>query len=146
MSGLGFMLTGLAILPNDNNHVVWNARAYTGLSLVGVGFAAYTTGFILVLSAQPHQWDAINIYNDEVDARLRAQFSAQLPNSAGYRGAPFSTLPAPAPTDSMLPPVSPTPAPSFETPSTTGNPAVGRFPAPQDTPISPARTAPASGK
>lgn len=149
LGGAGLMLTGLAIFPRLEP-TVWNTRAYTGLSLVGLGLAVYTTGLILVVNAAPRQWDAINIYNDEVDARLRAQFSAQMPNSAGYGVAPFSTTTAPAltpaPVRSMSLPMSTAQPPSIETPSKTGNPAVGRFPAPQDVADSPAPKAPASGK
>ena len=90
MAGLGVMIGGLAALPTGNQHFEWNTRAYTGLSLIGLGLAAYTTGLILVLSAGPHQWDAINIYNDEVDARLRMQFIGQRPYDAGYQILPVA--------------------------------------------------------
>lgn len=74
-----------------------NARAYTGFSLLALGAAAYTTGMILVLSAGPHQWNAINIYNDDIDARLQAQFMAQRPVAPSYPLAPVapSVLSAP---------------------------------------------------
>ena len=98
LGGLGLAITGLAVLPvEEHGGVRMNARAYTGFSLLALGAAAYTTGLILVLSAAPHQWDAINIYNDDIDARLRAQFMAQRPAAPGYQLAPVAlpTLSAP---------------------------------------------------
>jgi hypothetical protein len=41
------------------------AQAAGGVLLLG-GLAAYVTGAILQSNAQPHLWDAINIYNDGV--------------------------------------------------------------------------------
>lgn len=41
------------------------AQAAGGVLAIG-GVAAYVTGLVLITTAQPHLWDAINLYNDGV--------------------------------------------------------------------------------
>ena len=111
LGGLGLAITGLAVLPvEEHGGVRMNARAYTGFSLLALGAAAYTTGLILVLSAAPHQWDAINIYNDDIDARLRAQFIAERPAAPSYQLAPA------APPTLSAPPIANEPVPAAVAP------------------------------
>jgi hypothetical protein len=38
-----------------------------GLLVLGAGVVAYFTGLSVMLSAQPHLYDAINAYNDGVE-------------------------------------------------------------------------------
>jgi hypothetical protein len=52
-----------------------------GLVLMGVGAAAYLAGLFVMLAARPHIYDAMNAYNDTIEAR----------------GAAGSAVPAPAP-------------------------------------------------
>ncbi len=115
MLGFGFagMIGGVAMLPNDHGNVVWNGRAYAGISLVSLGLAAYVTSFVLLVSAGPHQFDAINIYNDELDARLRMQFTQASVPAAGYQlGAPAPAAPGWNPQRPSAPMLEGMPAPA----------------------------------
>ena len=48
----------------------------TGLGLLTGGLIAYVVGLGLILSAQPHMYDAINVYNDWVDVGMPADATA----------------------------------------------------------------------
>src|SRR5262245_23326268 len=61
---------GILYFSNANgpeNERNGTAEAVGGTLFVS-GLAAYVTGMVLMLNAQPHLWDAINSYNDGVDA------------------------------------------------------------------------------
>ena len=70
-----------------------------GLLLAG-GLGAYIAGLVIMLNAQPHLWDAINVYNDGVPMG---------PVPYGY--PPPGAYPYPAP-GSWQPPLTPPPAPA----------------------------------
>jgi hypothetical protein len=76
-----------------------------GLLLVG-GLAAYITGFVLILNAQPRMWDAINVYNDGIPMG---------PGPYGY--PPPGGYPYPPPPGSVLPPPGPRPSPTAPAPA-----------------------------
>jgi hypothetical protein len=62
-----------------------------GATLALSGIAAFATGMVLMLNAQPHLWDAVNAYNDgiETGGSLRSYVPPVMPPYAAY------ALPAP---------------------------------------------------
>jgi hypothetical protein len=89
LGGFALMLAGLptvAVAANDNNGTL----AVTGVGLLTGFFIAEVVGIVMSRNAVPHALDAINIYNDDVEAKM------------------FIRRPAPAPTGT---PTTPTPEP-----------------------------------
>jgi hypothetical protein len=77
-----------------------SSQKTAGAALVFGGLAAYVVGLVLLSTAQPHHWDAINVYNDGVpDARMPY---APMPGAA--------PLPMPYPPPAYPPPGQPVPA------------------------------------
>jgi len=76
----GFILMGgaVAAAPRDHRPFHWDARTVATISLASTGFVAYLTGLGYLVAGQPHAVDAVNIYNDDVDAKLAEQFRQQL--------------------------------------------------------------------
>jgi hypothetical protein len=58
VAGLGSELTGLVVLEQERG------RSNTGLGLTLAGLAGVLIGSTLLISAPPHMYDAVNIYND----------------------------------------------------------------------------------
>jgi hypothetical protein len=69
------------------------------------------TGLVLVMTAQPYQWDAINIYNDHVEQRMNAMRCSPYYCPQGFQApyAPRAPMPAPAPSPPPAPPPPPPP-------------------------------------
>jgi hypothetical protein len=93
--GFGCFLGGTAWAmssssSSSSNQLVDSERTVILLGGVGCLFAGAITGSILLLSAQPYQWDAINIYNDNLEmGRSRGRPSPGAPpGPAGAVGAP----------------------------------------------------------
>jgi len=64
MAGLGSDIAGLAtIKPNSSN-----SDNTLSLGLILGGLVGVTVGSVLLLAGPPHTYDAINIYNDGLDA------------------------------------------------------------------------------
>ncbi|HVW25498.1 MAG TPA: hypothetical protein VHC69_09015 [Polyangiaceae bacterium] len=87
LGGLALMIAGLptvAVAANDNNGTL----GLTGVGLLTGALIADVVGIVMSRNAVPHALDAINIYNDEVEAKM------------------FIRRPAPAPTGM---PATPTP-------------------------------------
>src|SRR5688572_26859951 len=112
IGGLGLGLTGIGLSQagarNDDP-----GQRQTGDVLMLAGLAALVTGAGLLIGAQPHLWDAINLYNDEVDRRLRSSYWP-VPSVPPYRVPPVLTQPTLAPPT----PAPPTPAPPTLAPPT----------------------------
>ncbi|HEY6462593.1 MAG TPA: hypothetical protein VIY73_20635 [Polyangiaceae bacterium] len=77
--GLAAVVAGVVVLgseyaPNENPNAL---PPSAGLMLGGVVASMIGLGF--ALAAQPHLWDAINIYNDDVGSSPRAPVSIPLP-------------------------------------------------------------------
>jgi hypothetical protein len=70
-------------------------RTAGGLLLAG-GIAAYITGLVLMLNAQPKMWDAINVYNDGIGAGP-VPYGYPPPGYVYPPLPPSSTPPTPAP-------------------------------------------------
>ena len=64
MAGLGSEIGGLVALQHDQGRGQPSTLA-TGLIFGGLG--AVIVGGVMLFSAQPHIYDAVNIYNDGVD-------------------------------------------------------------------------------
>jgi hypothetical protein len=104
-------LTLVAVGSTSDSMGNHNATEQTagGLLLVG-GLGAYVTGLVLMLNAQPHIWDAINVYNDGVPI-------GPLPY-----GPPPGSYPYPPPPPGSWPPPSPTTPPPPAPPPPTAPP------------------------
>jgi hypothetical protein len=62
--------TGAGLLAADNAaREPEKGRQVAGAATLGVGLVGYIAGLVLIASAQPHLWDAINIYNDGLAPR-----------------------------------------------------------------------------
>jgi hypothetical protein len=81
-----------------------------GGTLALSGVAAFATGMVLMLNAQPHLWDAVNAYNDGVEdgdsqraygwhvtRPPHGAYAATAPMGAAANGAAVGTAPAGAP-------------------------------------------------
>jgi hypothetical protein len=88
--GAGLLAADSAAADHDRG------RQISGAALAGAGLTAYIVGLVLITTAQPHMWDAINVYNDGV----RPPLPPPLP-----RSIPAPSAPAPAP--AAAPPVVP---------------------------------------
>jgi hypothetical protein len=87
--------------PNKQNQELSSEQTAILIGSLGCWAAGLVTGTVLISVGQPYQWDAINIYNDNRDARARA-----LPPLLPPAGIP----PVPAPKPAARPAPSPTPA------------------------------------
>jgi len=135
LGGLGLSLTGLGLWQagNRNDNL---QQENTGQVLTLGGVAALITGAGFLIGAQPHLWDAINLYNDEVDRRARPSYWPN-PTVPPYAVPPVLAPPAPAP--SSLPQSGPaTPSPATPGPMAPGpaapSPAAPAAPAPAPSP------------
>jgi hypothetical protein len=106
------MISGALLLSSGSrtdNGGSNNTETTAGGLLLAGGLGAYITGFVLILTAQPHMWDAINVYNDGVPMMPYAYPPpppgyyyppapprSLPPSSPGAPIAPASTAPAPA--------------------------------------------------
>jgi hypothetical protein len=116
VAGLGSSVAGLYLLATDNNISGSNdANDTAGAALALGGVAALVTSLVLITSAQPHLWDAVNIYNDGVDAAL----AYPMPPAGLVRPQLPPPAPPPASAAPVAPPpvVSPPPAPNGGPPS-----------------------------
>jgi hypothetical protein len=86
---------------NSENNELSSEQTAILIGSLGCWAAGLVTGTVLISVGQPYQWDAINIYNDNRDARARA-----LPPLLPPAGIP----PVPAPKPAARPAPSPTPA------------------------------------
>lgn len=116
VAGVTTALVGIAstvggsILYLSNSSGPENERDGTAQAIGGTmalsGIAAYATGMVLMLHAQPHLWDAINSYNDgvEKDPNARA-YGSHLTAQALGRAVPYAPLPVPSSGAKSTPPV-----------------------------------------
>jgi hypothetical protein len=97
--------------PNNEDKELDSEQTAILIGSLGCWAAGLVTGTVLISVGQPYQWDAINIYNDNRDARARA-----LPPLLAPAGIP----PVPAPKPAATP--SPPPPPAAPPPETPGEP------------------------
>jgi len=88
-----------------------NGRTAAEAGLVTCGIGGLIGGSVVLLTAQPYQYDAVNIYNDNVDQR-RMWYPPPPPWTP-------QVVPAPQPPQPAAPPP---PAPSAPTPADAGAP------------------------
>ena len=97
------MAAGVGLLAADAAaHESQRGRQIGGAATLGLGFVAYVVGLALVVNAQPHMWDAINVYNDGVRS------PAPVPPA---RLAWPALVPAPSAPEPPAPPPAPASAP-----------------------------------
>jgi hypothetical protein len=77
------------------------------LGAIACGVAGVITGAVFFATAQPYQWDAINIYNDNVERRRPVWVALPPPPVLGPTTSPSALPPAAQP-----PTVPPTPPPT----------------------------------
>ena len=127
LGGLGLGLTGLGLWQaGERNDDV--GLEHTGDVLMLAGLAALITGAGLLIGAQPHLWDAINLYNDEVDRRLRSSYWPT-PSVPPYAVPPILTPPTLTP-PTPAPPSGPQPSPASPSPASPGPASPSPAPAP----------------
>lgn len=91
--------------------------------------AGEITGLVLLTTAQPYQLDAINIYNDHAEERLRAPRYVYPPPGFAPPGPPLSPPPGAPPAPGSAPPAAPAP-PASAPPAGSSAPAGSSVPAP----------------
>lgn len=118
MVGLGGVAAGAGVLvgaaANDDlgrgNDAYWISY---GL-MIG-GLTVELVGLLVEISADPHFFDAINVYNDDLESRTRQAMppaGPPWPVAPPPAAPPPATPPPPAPEPEPEPAVAPTPAPA----------------------------------
>jgi hypothetical protein len=108
--GLGCTIAGTVLLlesvadRSGESHTTRNAFT-VGTLICAVG--ATIAGSVLVTSAQPYHWDAINIYNDHVDQRRAVLPGVGIPTA--LPPPPVQPIPAAPPPPPPPPPAPPPP-------------------------------------
>lgn len=120
--GLGATVAGLGIA---NAAEPDSSQETTGGVLILAGVGALITSIVFLAQGSTELWDAINIYNDGIDARLRQQFyqlPAEYPATAPVPALPVPSEPVPATNRSPAAPpgteqpTAPVPAPAPQPP------------------------------
>jgi hypothetical protein len=119
IAGGAGMVGGLLLVASgsNSNGPDDTTKQTIGGSIAVGGLAAYVLGLVLITTAQPHMFDAINIYNDGVDARYAPPAYAPVPYAPGPYGPPRPYPPPPpvlppGPGAQPLPPPAAPPAPA----------------------------------
>jgi hypothetical protein len=100
LGGLACGVAGVAVLSSgrDDRGSLDSQQATIGGAALVCMLGATITGLVLIATAQPYQWDAINLYNDHVEQRLRMlRCSPQHcppPWPAGYGPPPLAPPPS----------------------------------------------------
>lgn len=110
--GTACLITGVSV---GLSHIDDNQRSNStdALAIGGLlcGFAGLISGGVLLVSGQPYQMDAINIYNDNVERRRLVPAPPIYVGTPGYTPyAPVPVLPAKRPVPTAPPPPPPPPA------------------------------------
>jgi len=69
LAGLGVEIGGLVVSAKANSSTAADSNSGVGTALVIGGLVVVLTGGVMMLAGQPHIYDAINIYNDGIQAR-----------------------------------------------------------------------------
>jgi hypothetical protein len=121
VGGLGTLVGGVAVAASDHGS---DSKAATVSGLFLTSIACDLVSLAFTLNAVPHVYDAMNIYNDDLDRTAPAPFPVRLP-------PPFAPPRAPEPAQ----PMSPASAPSLSQPAaapregTPASPPSAAFPA-----------------
>lgn len=114
------MYAGFSTIDDREPHREKDALAVGGL-LCGV--AGLITGVALLASGAPYQYDAINIYNDNLEKRRAIMLPPMRLPPPGY--VPYAPVPVPAPPGATPPPPKPAPPPLGGAAGDAGAPNVG---------------------
>lgn len=77
----------------------------TGLfAILGVGLSLDLVGLVMSLSAMPHMYDAINVYNDDLESHATPHPSSRAPLAPGMYIGPVETAPPPPPAPLQIAP------------------------------------------
>lgn len=106
LAGLACGIGGVAVIASDDGGSDDQRTTIGGAALVCM-LGGTIAGLILISTAQPYQWDAINIYNDNVERRRRRTWYPAYP---AYPPAP-PRAPATLPPPPAPPPQAPLSAP-----------------------------------
>jgi hypothetical protein len=126
LSTLGGVGTGVGaglLIYDDTKQTPDNGLLYGSLGALIGGLTVSLVGSILAANAQPHLWNAINIYNDGLPVApaypVWPQPYAAPPAYPGYPAAAPAApaLPAPLPVPSAGAPATPAPAPTQAPPA-----------------------------
>ncbi len=127
--GVACLVGGVTVLAVDQPPS--SGRQTLGIGALLCGLAGEITGLVLLTTAQPYQFDALNIYNDHAEQRMLTPRYAYpppgyypAPSAPPPGGAPPPSPPGAAPPDSATPPAAAPPAPP-EAPSAAPAPAPG---------------------
>jgi hypothetical protein len=124
-AGLGIFAAGTNTSgPSSTGGRDLSERQTIGTGLLLGGLAAYVTGFALVMNAQPHMWDAINVYNDGLPVPPLPSPLAPQPGAAAPGPLPPVAPTSPAPV--AAPPPASSPPPAATPPATGAEPAPNR--------------------
>jgi hypothetical protein len=137
--GAAGMISGVVVVGDSATKSGGSSNSNESQALVGGGLlvgglAAYITGFVLMMNAQPHMLDAVNVYNDGTPNVFALPPSplGPRPVDGAAPGFPIAQPPAPG-----APAASPTPAAPPIAPAPSG-PSVPPAPAaPQSAPAPP---------
>jgi len=100
--GLGSVIGGTVVLAKQDATQEQPSTAGTALLLGGV--AAALAGSVLILCGQPHIYDAVNIYNDGLEARALPAPAPPAPAPPAPPAPALSAPPAPTPPPAALGP------------------------------------------
>jgi hypothetical protein len=107
LGGLACGIGGVAVIASDDSGGASDERTAIGGAALVCMLGATIAGLVLISTAQPYQWDAINIYNDNVERRRRRYWYPAYPPPP----RPATALPPPPPAPPPPPPTVPaTPA------------------------------------
>jgi len=115
---LGGSAWALSCDTSNGDTVVNSERGAIFFAAIACLLAGSIAGSVLFLSAQPYQWDAINIYNDNAEARA----TPWMVPGRGTPDVPYVMPPpppgaAPPPPPAPTSPTTPPPAPSAPAPT-----------------------------
>ena len=79
MLGLGAEIGGLVVLGQQNAGAP-EQHSTAGTVLVVSGITAIVAGTVMILTGQPHIYDAVNLYNDGLEAPLTTAPEAKRPH------------------------------------------------------------------
>lgn len=104
--GLGMEIGGLVLSANNFGNGGDSNKQAAGAVLVVSGIAAAIVGSVLIATAQPRLWDAVNTYNDGVDTmmwRMPGPPPPAPPGTQGDHGEEQPSLPARGPAPASAP-------------------------------------------
>jgi hypothetical protein len=97
IGGLVCGIAGIVVIASDNTD---EQKTTIGTATLVCMLGGSVAGVVLISSAQPYQWDAINIYNDNVERKRRRYW---YPTYPAVPRAPVGAPPPPPPPAPIAP-------------------------------------------